>query len=91
MYKRGKVDDNQKSIVNVLKKVGCSVQTLASMGGGVPDLLVGIRGENYLLEVKTEKGTLTADQERWHTAWRGSVVVVRTAEEAISSLGIKRR
>jgi hypothetical protein len=80
-----RVDTNQASIVDYLRARGASVQSLAAVGEGVPDLLVGYRGVNLLLEVKRPAGPqgglddrrLTPVQERWHAAWRGIVCVVR--------------
>ncbi len=36
-----KIDDNQTEIVKALRSRGHLVQSLAAVGGGVPDLLVG--------------------------------------------------
>jgi hypothetical protein len=46
------VDDNQRQIVDALRRVGCSVWSLAGVGKGFPDLAVGFRGRNLFLEVK---------------------------------------
>lgn len=82
-----KVDTNHAAIVAMLRAVGASVQSLAATGNGVPDLLVGFRGQNHILEVKTDKGKLTPCQVEWHAAWRGSVVTVRNADEALQAIG----
>jgi len=55
---------------------------------GVPDLLAGINGHNYLFEIKDpdkspSKRKLTEDEEKWHSAWKGQVHIIHTAEEAI--------
>lgn len=88
MRRAAKVDDNQRDVVDALRRVGCSVQSLASAGCGVPDLLVGFRGRNLLLEIKDgskspSRRTLTTDQEQWHGSWRGQVRVVESVEQAI--------
>ena len=87
-----RVDANQPGIVRALRAVGASVQSLSAVGDGVPDLLVGFRATNYLLEVKD--GTkvpsarkLTDDQEKWHAAWRGQKQVVQTVHEALQAIG----
>lgn len=79
-----RVDKNQELIVEGLRQIGASVQSLATVGKGVPDLLVGYRGKNWLLEVKGEKGALTGPQITWHADWRGTVHVVRDLGGAIS-------
>ncbi len=88
-----KLDANQEEIVRLLRQCGCSVQSLASVGSGCPDLLVGRQGRNWLLEVKD--GSRYASQQRltplqavWHEAWRGQVVTVRSREEASKALGL---
>lgn len=83
-----KVDDNQPAIVKALRAVGCSVQSLASIGKGCPDLLVGYRGVNYLIEVKDgakcpSKQKLTPDEIDWHTTWRGNVHIVNSTDAAL--------
>jgi len=84
--RNAKVDLNQKAVVEALRAIGASVQSLAPVGQGVPDLLVGWRNRNYLIEVKTLKGKLTEPQVKWHGDWKGTVHVVRTAKEAIEVL-----
>ncbi len=76
MKPRGKIDANQREIVQALRAIGASVVSLAPMGGGVPDLLVGYRGANWLLEIKGDRGKLTSAQMEFHAAWRGFVRVV---------------
>lgn len=79
-----RVDGNQRTIVDAFRALGCSVQSLASLGKGVPDLLVGIRGVNLLVEVKNPASSgdkLTSDQIRWHLGWLGQVAVIRTVEQ----------
>lgn len=82
--KAAKVDANQSEIVECFRKLGFSVQTLHTVGQGVPDLLVGKHGKNWLIEVKDGlKKKLTCDQEKWHSKWLGQVVVICTTEQAI--------
>ena len=95
MRRIAKVDANQPDIVAALRKVGASVTLLSQVGGGCPDLLVGIAGVNLLMEVKDGSKPMSAqkmtpDQVEWHQLWRGQSVVVRSVEEAISALSILR-
>ena len=80
--KYGKIDDNHTSIVKALRKCGCSVQSLASVGGGCGDILCGYRKRNFLIEIKTATGKLTPDETDFHATWRGQIAVARTFEEA---------
>ena len=75
-------DTNQPEIVATLRGMGCTVQHLHDVGRGVPDLLVGLRGINLLVEVKKEHGTLNPIQIAWHNHWRGQVAVVHNSEQA---------
>lgn len=93
MRRNAKVDANQERMVQALRQAGCSVESLAAVGKGVPDLLVGIRGENFLLEVKDgekfpSQRKLTPDQVTWHSQWRGQKSVVKNTEEALKAVGL---
>ena len=88
MRRNARVDTNHKQIVEGLRDVGASVVSLAAIGRGVPDLLVGYRGVNYLLEVKTAKGKLTADQIEFTAMYNGRVFVVRDIGEAYVAIGV---
>lgn len=82
-----RVDTNQREIVAALRQVGASVIMLYEVGHGCPDLLVGFRGQTYVLEIKTAKGRLTTDEWAWWQEWRGSGTVVRTVDEALRAIG----
>lgn len=89
-----KVDRNQSEIVAALRAVGASVQPLHSVGAGCPDLLVGFRGQNWLIEVKDGKlapsdRKLTEAQKIWHPAWRGQVAVALNEDDALSIIGVQ--
>jgi Holliday junction resolvase len=81
-----KIDKNQPEIVKALRDAGATVQILSAVGKGCPDILVGINGENKLMEIKFENGKLTEDQVVWHGSWNGSVSIVRSVEDAIQVL-----
>lgn len=92
MRRAARTDKNHTAVMTALCGMGCSVQSLAATGAGVPDLLVGYRGRTYLVEVKdgdksASRRKLTAVQERWHRWWRGMpVVVVKSPDEAIEAV-----
>lgn len=93
MRHNARVDRNQEEIVKALRKVGATVQSLAAVGRGVPDILVGFRRNTYLLEIKDYQKPpsareLTPDQVDWHMAWIGGpCVVVTTIGEALAAIG----
>lgn len=83
-----RVDDNQNTIVKHLRRLGISVQHLHTIGQGCPDLLLGFRGKNYLVELKDEKKVkskkkLTDDEEKFFNEWKGQVNKCETLEEII--------
>ena len=75
-----KRDANEPEIIAALEAIGCEVFRLDKP----LDLLVGYRGKNWLIEVKTKKGRLTKDQKDFLPKWRGQLAVVSTPEQAIS-------
>ena len=83
-----KVDLNQTEIVQALRQAGATVQSLAAVGKGVPDLLVCFRNKLYLMELKILKKNLNPLQEKWHKLWGGKVHVVRSIDEALKVIGI---
>jgi Holliday junction resolvase len=95
MRRAAKVDANQPQIVKVLRQVGAFVQSLAAVGDGVPDLLVGFRGQTVLIEVKDgsrpkSERQLTDQQIEWHATWPGGLcVVVSNEAEALAAIGVK--
>ena len=93
--RRGRADNNQKEIARALRQVGAKVHHLHTVGNGCPDLLVGWRGQTYLIEVKNLDGRgsiLTPEQETWHKAWTGGpVAVIHSEDEALAAIGVINR
>jgi hypothetical protein len=86
-----RVDANQSAIVKALRDMGATVQPLHSVGNGCPDLLVGWKSKNLLVEVKDgakppSAQKLTPDQVKWHSEWRGQKIVVNSIDAAIELL-----
>ena len=82
-------DANQSQIVAALRAAGASVTILAGVGCGCPDLLIGWRDHNLLMEVKNLEGRgnrLTAAETEWIRIWRGQVVIVNNIDEALAVL-----
>lgn len=93
MRRAARVDANQEQIVVALRAAGASVQVISAVGKGVPDLLVGFRNANWLLECKDgdkppSERKLTGDQVEWQSKWRGSCCVVLSADEALRAIGV---
>ena len=94
MRTAAKVDANQPEIVKALRTIpGCKVESIAAMGKGLPDLLIGWMGDNYLIELKDgdkppSKRKLTPDEKRFHSKWTGQVAVCNDLAEVLAVLGI---
>ena len=86
MRQSAKRDGNEAEIVDALEACGASVQRIDA--AGVPDLLVGYRNQNLLMEVKTkeERNRLTSRQKEWLSRWNGQWEIVSTTGEAIKVL-----
>lgn len=93
-------DVNEAAIVSALRAAGASVTSLSATG--VPDLLVGFRGQTFLIEVKQETATgkalrrgtgtdesgLYKSQQAWWSAWKGAPpVIVTNPEQALRAIG----
>lgn len=87
MRRAARIDENQTRIVAALRAVGASVTSLAAVGKGCPDLLIGYRGVNYLLEIKIPRGKLTIAQVVWHEQWAGRAGIARDPREALEFIG----
>lgn len=92
MRKAARTDGNQAAIVDALRKAGASVQSLAALGKGVPDLLICYRNTLFLVELKNpkqkpSKRKLTSDQISWHSTWKGTIYVAETAEQVFAVIG----
>ena len=75
-----KVDANQPEIVDALRKAGATVDIVALKPY---DLVVGVRGRVYLLEIKTKSGKLRDSQKAFRKEWRGHYAIVMSAEQAL--------
>lgn len=88
MRRVAKVDANQPEIVSLLRRLGCSVQPIHMVGRGVPDLLLGIAGRNFIVELKDGRKPpsarkLTPDEQEWHQNWLGQVDVIESEQQAV--------
>jgi Holliday junction resolvase len=89
-----RIDANHEQVVSALRAAGASVQSLAGVGKGVPDLLVGYQGQTLLLEIKDGRKLpsarlLTKDQLRWHGSWKGgALAVVDSPDAALRMIGV---
>ena len=76
-------DANEQEIVDALEAVGACVLRIHTPC----DILCWFRGTVRLLEVKTEDGKLTDSERRFAERWPGLIVVVRSVEQALETIG----
>jgi hypothetical protein len=93
MRRAARIDRNQSEIVEALRSLGASVAFLHMAHNGIPDLLVGYQGRNFLMEIKDGQKSpsarkLTPCQIEWHQGWLGQAAIVTSAQEAIALLNI---
>lgn len=85
MRRAARTDANQEAIVAALRAAGASVEVI----GKPVDLLVGWRGQNWLVECKDGSKTpgnrpLTKAQKDFIPTWRGQVNVILSPAEAVA-------
>jgi len=88
MRHRARRDANHEEIVACLRSIGFSVLDLAAVGGGCPDLVVGLAGINILCEIKDGSKSpsarqLTPDQQEFFATWHGEVWVVKDNQDCL--------
>lgn len=88
-HRQVKKDRNHQEVCDGLRAADMSVVDLSVVGKGCPDICVGWRGVNVLLEIKDpakppSKRALTEDEAEFQLHWRGHMFVVHSAAEAIA-------
>jgi hypothetical protein len=83
-----KVDANHSKVVEEFRKAmpEATVFDAAGSGNGFPDLVVGWKRQNFLIEVKDPAKPpsgrkLTPAQEKLHLKWQGQIDVCHSAAE----------
>lgn len=85
-----RVDANHAQVVKEFKELlpEASVFDLSGAGRGIPDILVGLNGFNYLFEIKDgskppSARKLTKAQEKLHAEWKGQICVITSAAQML--------
>lgn len=84
-----KVDSNQKRVMQLCRQIpGVSVVTIHTLGKGVPDLILGYKGKNYLIELKDgakseSRKQLTNDEKEFHDKWQGQICIAEGIEDIL--------
>ena len=95
MFRR-KTDNNHKQIMAAFRSLGCSVHDTSRLGGGFPDLVVGINGVNILVEVKDGSlppsgRKLTEKEDEFFRKWKGKAVIVSSINDVMPIVADLRR
>lgn len=90
---KGRVDGNHAAVMDALRSAAMKPLSLASVGDGCPDILVGFRGVLCLLEVKDgskspSARTLTAAEQKFKDEWPGHYALVTSPEEAVIAVSL---
>ncbi len=89
---RARKDKNHDKIVSALQEVGATVIDTSEISQGFPDIIVGIFGRTYLMEIKNpenHQSKLSSRQILFHSNWRGKkIAVVRNETEALIEIGL---
>ena len=91
MRHKARIDANQNRIRDVFRKMGATWQSLASVGSGCPDAVIGYEGGNYMVEIKDgekpiSKRRLTPQQQDWFANWAGQVTIIESEEQTMNFL-----
>jgi hypothetical protein len=90
MIKR--TDSNHAEIIKALRKIpNLSVFSTHEVGKGFPDIVIGYKGINYLIEIKDgnkppSARKLTDAEVKFHNDWRGQIKIVNNLDEVLNLL-----
>lgn len=70
-----------------------SIFSTHMVGKGFPDVVIGYKGLNYLVEIKDGKKSksqkkLTIDEIKFHESWNGQIIVVENIDDVLRMLKI---
>lgn len=85
MRRAAKRDANHRVVADAFRHLGCSVFETDRVGEGFPDIVVGLLGQSWLIEVKNPetaygRGGLNKTQSAFAASWRGSPITVITSD-----------
>lgn len=89
-----KTDANHKKLIDMLRKIpNISVFSTHTIGKGFPDIVIGYKGLNYLIEIKDgnkppSARKLTEDEVKFHSQWKGQINVVENFGDLIKILNL---
>ena len=87
MIKR--TDSNHAEIIKALRKIpNLSVFSTHEVGKGFPDIVIGYKGINYLIEIKDgnkppSARKLTDAEIEFHLNWNGQIDTIKNLDELL--------
>jgi len=87
MIKR--TDSNHAEIIKALRNIpNLSVFSTHEVGKGFPDIVIGYKGINYLIEIKDgnkppSARKLTPDEVKFHQEWSGQISIIKNLDELL--------
>jgi Holliday junction resolvase len=93
MYKVRRIDENQPKIVEALRRIGLSVAITSTVSNGFPDIIVGHKNTNYMIELKDgskipSKQKLTPEEIDFHDKWKGQIATCNSLEQVLEVIGL---
>lgn len=88
MRMRARKDANHKEIAQVFTVLGFTVLDTSMIGDGAPDMIVGYKNTNFLIEIKDgskppSARRLTPDEQDFHAKWKGPIAIISSVDEAL--------
>lgn len=89
-----KTDLNHKEIIDKLRQIpNLSVFSTHTIGKGFPDIVIGYKDKNYLVEIKSKKNTikentLTPAEMKFFLDWKGQYFIAYSFEQVLNMLNI---
>ena len=90
MIKR--TDSNHAEIIKSLRSIpNLTVFSTHEVGKGFPDIVIGYKGINYLIEIKDGKKSpsqrkLTDAEIEFHLKWKGQCAIIKNFDELLEIL-----
>lgn len=86
-----RIDANQNEIVKQLRQLGYSVYITSMVGDGFPDLVIGKRNKNFLVELKDGSKPLSARkltkaEVDFIDKWQGEVIVAHDLDGILNQI-----
>lgn len=84
-----KTDLNHKELIDKIRKIpNISVFSTHTIGKGFPDIVVGYKGLNYLIEIKDgskykSQKKLTESELKFHNSWKGQVSIAENIDDVL--------